>query len=149
MKWAISSHPYPLTSIPQASYSFPFLFDHSGGQVKIEKSTTPIGFRDNQAWTDDELYFLLATMWYSKQVHGVIRQRTIQYEALHLNRKAQPQTIDRRSSFKNFFPSNLSLQRKKVDLTVVKLLIEIEAGVNWWILSGIALQNFVNWALPL
>ncbi|KAJ4699573.1 30S ribosomal protein S12, chloroplastic [Melia azedarach] len=47
------SHPYPLTSIPQASYPFPFLFDHGGGQVKIEKLTTHIGFRDNQARTDD------------------------------------------------------------------------------------------------
>lgn len=48
------SQPYPLTSIPRASYPFPFLFDHGGGgQVKIEKLTTPIGFRDNQARTDD------------------------------------------------------------------------------------------------
>ena len=48
------SHPCPLTSIPRASYPFPFLFDHGGGgQVKIEKLTTPIGFRDNQARTDD------------------------------------------------------------------------------------------------
>ncbi|KAK8263084.1 hypothetical protein V6Z11_D12G017300 [Gossypium hirsutum] len=31
------SHPYPLTSIPRASY--PFLFDHGDGQGKIEKLT--------------------------------------------------------------------------------------------------------------
>ncbi|TYI35908.1 hypothetical protein ES332_A03G108000v1 [Gossypium tomentosum] len=35
------SHPYPLTSIPRASY--PFLFDHGGGQGKIEKLTLGFG----------------------------------------------------------------------------------------------------------
>lgn len=36
------SHPYPLTSIPRASY--PFSFDHDGGgQVKIEKLTLGLG----------------------------------------------------------------------------------------------------------
>ncbi|TYH01488.1 hypothetical protein ES288_A09G062700v1 [Gossypium darwinii] len=35
------SHPYPLTSIPRASY--PFLFDHGGGQGKIEKLTLGLG----------------------------------------------------------------------------------------------------------
>ncbi|TYI53245.1 hypothetical protein E1A91_D12G305600v1 [Gossypium mustelinum] len=35
------SHPYPLTSIPRASY--PFLFDHDGGQGKIEKLTLGLG----------------------------------------------------------------------------------------------------------
>ena len=43
------SHPYPLTSIPRASY--PFLFDHGGGARQNRK--THIGFRDNQARTDD------------------------------------------------------------------------------------------------
>ena len=43
------SHPYPLTSIPRASY--PFSFDHGGGASKNRK--THIGFRDNQARTDD------------------------------------------------------------------------------------------------
>lgn len=48
------SHTYPLTSIPRASFSFSLFHSHSitaGEQVKIEK--TPIGFRDNQARTDD------------------------------------------------------------------------------------------------
>ncbi|KAG9438516.1 hypothetical protein H6P81_021549 [Aristolochia fimbriata] len=35
------SHPYPLTSIPRASY--PFSFDHGGEQVKIEKLTLGLG----------------------------------------------------------------------------------------------------------
>lgn len=43
------SHPYPLTSIPRASY--PFSFDHGGGASQNRK--THIGFRDNQARTDD------------------------------------------------------------------------------------------------
>ncbi|KAH0446690.1 hypothetical protein IEQ34_024465 [Dendrobium chrysotoxum] len=43
------SHPYPITSIPQASY--PFSFDRGGGASPNRK--TPIGFRDNQARTDD------------------------------------------------------------------------------------------------
>ncbi|THU42832.1 hypothetical protein C4D60_Mb00t17220 [Musa balbisiana] len=43
------SHPYPITSIPQASY--PFSFDHGGGASQNRK--TYIGFRDNQARTDD------------------------------------------------------------------------------------------------
>ena len=43
------SHPYPLTSIPRASY--PFSFDHGGEANKNGK--THIGFRDNQARTDD------------------------------------------------------------------------------------------------
>lgn len=43
------SHPYPLTSIPRASY--PFSFDHGGGASKNRK--TRIEFRDNQARTDD------------------------------------------------------------------------------------------------
>lgn len=43
------SHPYPLTSIPRASY--PFSFDHDGGVSSNRK--TRIGFRDNQARTDD------------------------------------------------------------------------------------------------
>ena len=43
------SHPHPLTSIPRASY--PFSFDHGGGASKNRK--THIGFRDNQARTDD------------------------------------------------------------------------------------------------
>lgn len=43
------SHPYPLTSIPRASY--PFSFNHGGGASQNRK--THIGFRDNQARTDD------------------------------------------------------------------------------------------------
>ena len=43
------SHTYPLTSIPRASY--PFSFDHGGGVSQNRK--TRIGFRDNQARTDD------------------------------------------------------------------------------------------------
>ncbi|KAL9661412.1 hypothetical protein QQ045_026236 [Rhodiola kirilowii] len=43
------SHPYPLTSIPRASY--PISFDHGGGASQNGK--TSIGFRDNQARTDD------------------------------------------------------------------------------------------------
>lgn len=43
------SPPYPLKSIPQASY--PFSFDHGGGASQNRK--THIGFRDNQARTDD------------------------------------------------------------------------------------------------
>src|SRR6266702_3013864 len=43
------SHPYPLTSIPRASY--PFSFDHGGRASQNRK--TYIGFRDNQARTDD------------------------------------------------------------------------------------------------
>lgn len=43
------SHLYPLTSIPRASY--PFSFDHGGGASQNRK--THIGFRDNQARTDD------------------------------------------------------------------------------------------------
>lgn len=45
------SHPYPLTSIPRASY--PLLFDHGGASQNRKKLTTHIGFRDNQARTDD------------------------------------------------------------------------------------------------
>lgn len=46
------SHPYPLTSIPRASYPFsPFSFDHGGRASQNRK--TYIGFRDNQARTDD------------------------------------------------------------------------------------------------
>lgn len=44
------SHPYPLTSIPRASY--PFSFDHDGGGASQTRKTH-IGFRDNQARTDD------------------------------------------------------------------------------------------------
>ncbi|KAB5511298.1 hypothetical protein DKX38_030093 (mitochondrion) [Salix brachista] len=46
------SHPYPLTltSIPRASY--PFSFDHGGGGASQNRKTH-IGFRDNQARTDD------------------------------------------------------------------------------------------------
>ena len=43
------SHPYPLTSIPRASY--PLSFDDGGEANKNGK--THIGFRDNQARTDD------------------------------------------------------------------------------------------------
>ena len=43
------SHPYPLTSIPRASY--PFSFDHVGEASQNRKTYT--GFRDNQARTDD------------------------------------------------------------------------------------------------
>ena len=43
------SHPCPLTSIPRASY--PFSFNHGGGANQSRK--THIGFRDNQARTDD------------------------------------------------------------------------------------------------
>ncbi|KAG6510406.1 hypothetical protein ZIOFF_028416 [Zingiber officinale] len=43
------SHPYPITSIPQASYAFSF--DHGRGASQNRK--TYIGFRDNQARTDD------------------------------------------------------------------------------------------------
>ncbi|VVA28225.1 PREDICTED: conserved [Prunus dulcis] len=43
------SHPYPLTSIPRASY--PFSFHHGGKASKNRK--THIRFRDNQARTDD------------------------------------------------------------------------------------------------
>ncbi|KAL7147798.1 hypothetical protein ABFS83_06G132300 [Erythranthe nasuta] len=43
------SHPCPLTSIPRASY--PFLLNHGGGANQNRK--THIGFRDNQARTDD------------------------------------------------------------------------------------------------
>ena len=44
------SHPYPLTSIPRASYLFSF--DHDGGGTSQNRKTH-IGFRDNQARTDD------------------------------------------------------------------------------------------------
>lgn len=44
------SDPYPLTSIPRASYLFSF--DHGGGASQNRK-LTHIGFRDNQARTDD------------------------------------------------------------------------------------------------
>lgn len=43
------SHPCPLASIPRASY--PFSFNHGGGASQNRK--THIGFRDNQARTDD------------------------------------------------------------------------------------------------
>ncbi|GFP98796.1 hypothetical protein PHJA_002023500, partial [Phtheirospermum japonicum] len=43
------SHLCPLTSIPRASY--PFLLNHDGGPNQNRK--THIGFRDNQARTDD------------------------------------------------------------------------------------------------
>ncbi|KAL2224061.1 UNVERIFIED_CONTAM: hypothetical protein Sindi_3047400 [Sesamum indicum] len=43
------SHPCPLTSIPRASY--PFSLNHGGGANQNRK--THIGFRDNQARTDD------------------------------------------------------------------------------------------------
>ncbi|KAF6139255.1 hypothetical protein GIB67_021465 [Kingdonia uniflora] len=43
------SHPHPLTSIPRATYLFSF--DHGRGASKNRK--THIGFRDNQARTDD------------------------------------------------------------------------------------------------
>ncbi|KAG6516206.1 hypothetical protein ZIOFF_026656 [Zingiber officinale] len=43
------SHPYPITSIPQASYAFSF--DHGKGASQNRK--TYIGFRDNQARIDD------------------------------------------------------------------------------------------------
>ncbi|TYG80097.1 hypothetical protein ES288_D02G189300v1 [Gossypium darwinii] len=43
------SHPYPLKSIPRASYLF--LFNHGRGKRKNRK--THIRFRDNQARTDD------------------------------------------------------------------------------------------------
>lgn len=43
------SHPCPLTSIPRASY--PFSFNHGG--VANQNIKTHIGFRDNQARTDD------------------------------------------------------------------------------------------------
>ena len=43
------SHPCPLTSIPRASYLFSF--NHGGGASQNRK--THIGFRDNQARTDD------------------------------------------------------------------------------------------------
>ncbi|KAL8523994.1 hypothetical protein ACS0TY_013813 [Phlomoides rotata] len=43
------SHPCPLTSIPRASY--PFSLNHGGGTNPNRK--THIGFRDNQARTDD------------------------------------------------------------------------------------------------
>ena len=52
------SHPYPLTSIPRASY--PFSFDHGGGASKNRK--THIGFRDNQARTDD-FHHVKATLY--------------------------------------------------------------------------------------
>lgn len=43
------SHPCPLASIPRASY--PFSFNHAG--VANQNIKTHIGFRDNQARTDD------------------------------------------------------------------------------------------------
>ncbi|KAK8939626.1 hypothetical protein KSP40_PGU009400 [Platanthera guangdongensis] len=43
------SHPYPITSIPQASYTLSF--DH-GGRASPNRKTN-IGFRDNQDRTDD------------------------------------------------------------------------------------------------
>ena len=43
------SHPYPLTSIPRASY--PFSFNH--GREASQNRKSHIGFRDNQARTDD------------------------------------------------------------------------------------------------
>ncbi|KAL3618270.1 hypothetical protein CASFOL_038591 [Castilleja foliolosa] len=43
------SHPCPLTSIPRASY--PFSLNHGRGANQNRK--THVGFRDNQARTDD------------------------------------------------------------------------------------------------
>uniref|UniRef100_A0A6N2K292 Ribosomal protein S12 n=1 Tax=Salix viminalis TaxID=40686 RepID=A0A6N2K292_SALVM len=61
------SHPYPLTSIPRASY--PFSFDHGGGGASQNRKTH-IGFRDNQARTDDFHHVKISFVTQHKSLKG-------------------------------------------------------------------------------